>query len=66
MENLETSVAGIKDMVQQLLKAQKAQSTAVPAQAPAQPAPAANELWNLFQTLHISSKELMMPNRGRR
>ncbi|KAJ0480487.1 hypothetical protein HanIR_Chr13g0632241 [Helianthus annuus] len=44
VENLETSVAELKDMVQQLLKAQKAQSSAAPAQAPAQHAPAANEL----------------------
>ncbi|KAJ0871091.1 hypothetical protein HanRHA438_Chr11g0508201 [Helianthus annuus] len=51
VEKLETSVAEIKDMVQQLLKTQKAQSTAAPAQAPAQPAPAANELWNVFQPL---------------
>ncbi|KAF5762547.1 hypothetical protein HanRHA438_Chr16g0788631 [Helianthus annuus] len=51
VENLEASVAEIKDMVQQLLEAQKAQSSAAPAQAPTQHAPAANELWNMFQPL---------------
>ena len=58
VENLETSVAEIKDMVQQLLKAQKAQSTAAPAQAPAQQAPAANELWNMFQPLLERQKQM--------
>ncbi|KAF5817433.1 hypothetical protein HanRHA438_Chr02g0054221 [Helianthus annuus] len=58
VENLENSVAEIKDMVQQLLKAQKAQSTAAPAQAPAQPAPAANELWNMLQPLLERQKQM--------
>ncbi|KAJ0442334.1 hypothetical protein HanIR_Chr16g0808011 [Helianthus annuus] len=58
VENLETSVAEIKDMVQQLLKAQKAQSTAPPAQAPAQQAPAVNELCNLFQPLLERQKQM--------
>ena len=37
-------------MLHQLVKVQKVQPTAVPTQAPAPPqAPAANEIWNLFQ-----------------
>ncbi|KAJ0859203.1 hypothetical protein HanRHA438_Chr13g0609751 [Helianthus annuus] len=51
VENLESSVAEIKDMVQQLLEAQKAQSFAPPAQAPAPQAFAENELWNILQPL---------------
>ena len=51
VEKLEDSAAEIKDMVQEILKAQKAQATTVPAQAPAQHAFAANELWNIFQPM---------------
>ncbi|MFS7918401.1 hypothetical protein Hanom_Chr03g00200571 [Helianthus anomalus] len=51
VEKLEGSVAEIKEMVQEILKAQKAQATVVPTQAPAQHAFAANELWNIFQPM---------------
>ncbi|MFS8020990.1 hypothetical protein Hanom_Chr16g01422231 [Helianthus anomalus] len=51
VEKLEGSVAEIKEMVQEILKAQKAQTTAVPAQASAPQAFAANELWNIFQPM---------------
>ncbi|KAJ0935917.1 hypothetical protein HanRHA438_Chr03g0124931 [Helianthus annuus] len=62
VENLESSVAEIKDMVQQLLEAQIAQSSAPPAQAPAPQAFAANELWNIFQPMleqqqHMADKK---------
>ncbi|MFS7995871.1 hypothetical protein Hanom_Chr12g01123151 [Helianthus anomalus] len=50
IEKLDTSVVNLKNMLQQVLKTQKMQSTVVPPQAPAlQQALATNELWNLFQ-----------------
>ncbi len=50
VEKLDTSVAEIKEMLQQLLTIQKVPSTAVPSQTPAPPpADVTNELWNLFQ-----------------
>ncbi|MFS7963377.1 hypothetical protein Hanom_Chr08g00737361 [Helianthus anomalus] len=45
VEKLDTSVAKIKDMLQQLLTVQTVQSTVVPSQTTA----ILNELWNLFQ-----------------
>ncbi|MFS7940310.1 hypothetical protein Hanom_Chr05g00462931 [Helianthus anomalus] len=51
VEKVEGLVAEIKEMVQEILKAQKAQATVVPTQAPAQHAFAANELWNIFQPM---------------
>ena len=51
VDKIEGSVAEIKEMVQEILKAQKAQTTAAPAQASAPQAFAANELWNIFQPM---------------
>ncbi|KAJ0870768.1 hypothetical protein HanRHA438_Chr11g0504151 [Helianthus annuus] len=46
-------------MLHQLLKVQKVQPTAAPTQASAPPqAPAANELWNLFQPLLQQQRQM--------
>jgi len=59
VEKLDTSVAEMKEMLQQLLTVQKVQSTVVPHQAPAPPqAPAADEIWNLFQPFLQQQKQM--------
>ncbi|MFS8033624.1 hypothetical protein Hanom_Chr17g01571761 [Helianthus anomalus] len=51
VDKIEGSVTEIKEMVQELLKAQKEQTTAAPAQASASQAFVANELWSIFQPM---------------